>query len=235
MPADQSSAHHPVIAIDGPAAAGKTTVGRLLADRLGWTFLDTGVLYRALAWLAAQRDISPTDEGRLTEMARGLDVRVQRPTVDDGRDADVYLGAQDITWAIREPAVDRVVSVIAALPTVRAELVPMQRRAAADGPAIVVGRDIGTMIFPAAPLKVYLSASLEERARRRVVEITAQGTTNDRASVLADLQRRDTLDRGRAYAPLTMAVDAVEVSTDNRNPDDVVDAILALWRAQRPT
>src|SRR4051812_10242012 len=97
MQADQSSAHHPVIAIDGPAAAGKTTVGRLLADRLGWMFLDTGVLYRALAWLAAQQDISPNDVRRLAEMARTLDVRVQRPTVDDGRDADMWLGEQDIT------------------------------------------------------------------------------------------------------------------------------------------
>ena len=221
-----------VIAIDGPAAAGKTTVGLRLAERLGWTFLDTGVLYRALAWLAAERGIAPDDDTRLAPLARALAVQVSRPTVQDGRQADVVLGERDVTWEIRAPAVDRAVSVVAALPGVRTALIPAQRRAAAGRPAVVVGRDIGTVVFPNAALKVYLEAGVAERARRRAAELAARGQSAPVAELVADLRRRDALDSERAHAPLTIARDAVRVDTEGRSVDQVVETLLALWQAQ---
>ena len=223
----------PVIAIDGPAAVGKTTVGRRLANRLGWTFLDTGVLYRALAWQAAKEGVPPDDEQRLAAMARDLDVQVSRPSVADGRDADVWLAGHDVTWRLRAPAVDATVSIVAALPAVREALVPAQRRAAAHGPAVVVGRDIGTVIFPDAALKVFLNAGAEVRARRRALDRAARGTASELPGILADLQRRDALDSGRAHAPLAVPPDAVLLDTDRRDADEVVEAVLALWRARR--
>ncbi|HEY7064000.1 MAG TPA: (d)CMP kinase [Chloroflexota bacterium] len=226
-----------VIAIDGPAAVGKTTVGRRVADRLAWTFLDTGVLYRALAWLGQQDGIAPDDDARLAALARDLDAQVTRPSKADGREADVRVHGVDVTWNIRSQAVDRVVSIIAALPEVRAALIPAQRRAAQAGPAVVVGRDIGTVIFPDAALKVYLEATEDERARRRAAELAERGPAPGRAAVLADLRRRDMLDSGREHAPLAAAADAVRVGTDGRSVDEVVEAILALWhdRALRLT
>jgi CMP/dCMP kinase len=224
----------PVIAIDGPAAVGKTTVGRRLADRLGWTFLDTGVLYRALTWVALQRGVAADDEPTLARLAAELDVEVRRPSVADGRDADVLLAGQDVTWAIRSSAVDGLVSPVAALGAVREALVPVQRTAARDGGAVVVGRDIGTAIFPDADLKVYLDAAPAERARRRSAELAARGALREPAAVLAELQARDALDAGRAHAPLRAAPDAVCLSTDGIGVEAVVDRILSLWRARGP-
>jgi cytidylate kinase len=221
-----------VIAIDGPAAVGKTTVGSRLAERLGWTFLDTGVLYRALAWLALDRGIEPDDDRRLASLARDLQVRVMRPSRDDGRQADVALDDHDITWEIRAPAVDRAVSVVAALPGVRAALIPAQRRAAADAPAVVVGRDIGTVIFPDAALKVYLEAGVNERARRRAADLAARGEAEDLAAVVSSLLRRDALDSERIHAPLTMPSDAVRVDTEGRSVEEVVDDLLGLWQTR---
>lgn len=222
-----------VIAIDGPAAVGKTSVGRRLADRLGWTFLDTGVLYRALAWLGLERGIGPDDEARLAALARGLDAQVTRPSKADGREADVRVGGVDVTWSIRSPTVEAVVSTVAALPGVRAALIPVQRRAAQAGPAVVVGRDIGTVIFPDAALKIYLQATEAERARRRAAELAERGLAPERGAVLDNLRRRDTLDSEREHAPLAAAADAVRVVTDGRTVDEVVAAIMALWRGRR--
>jgi cytidylate kinase len=142
----------------------------------------------------------------------------------------VLLDGRDVTWAIRAPAVDAVVSRVAAVPEVRAALVEPQRRAAGNGPAVVVGRDIGTVIFPDAALKVYLDASLAERARRRAADLRARGLPAGEAEVLRDLTKRDQLDSERACAPLALPADGVVISTDGLSIDEVVDRVLALWR-----
>ena len=218
-----------VIAIDGPAAVGKTTVGSRLAERLGWTFLDTGVLYRALAWLALDRNVPPDDDARLTALAKDLNVRVTRPSMNDGRQADVVVGRRDVSREIRGAEVDRAVSIVAALPGVRAALIPAQRRAAAGAPAVVVGRDIGTIIFPAAELKVFLEAGVQERARRRAAELAARVEAAPIAAVATDLQRRDALDSERTHAPLAAAADAVRINTEGQTAKQVADHIFALW------
>ena len=222
-----------VITIDGPAAVGKTTVGRRVAQRLGWTFFDTGVLYRALTWLAQQHGLLIDNAGELAGLASTLDVRVQAPTVADGRDADIMLDGTDVTWAIRSPEVNRDVSPVAALPAVREALVAPQRNAARAGRAVVVGRDIGTVIFPDAALKVFLQAPAEERARRRGAELAVRGVRRAAADVLQELRARDTLDAQRADAPLVAAADAVRLDTEGLTVEEVADRIVGLWSARR--
>src|SRR5712692_6258272 len=151
-----------IIALDGPAGAGKTTVGARLAERLGWAFVDTGLLYRALTWLARERGVSVDDEAGLAALAETLEVRVVA-SESDGENGAVIVNGTDATRALRSPAVDREVSLVAAVPAVRRARVEPQRRAVGAGPAVVAGRDIGTVIFPCAPLKVYLEASVGER------------------------------------------------------------------------
>jgi cytidylate kinase len=217
--------HRRVIAIDGPAAAGKSTVARILADRLGALLFDTGVLYRAVALVAHRAGISPDDACAISRIARDLDVKVQPPTVADGRLYDVWLGDDDVTWAIRAPEVNAVVSRISAHPDVRAALLPIQRRIASGNGVVMVGRDIGTVVVPDAGLKIYLDATPEERARRRYREGAARGSAETFADVLVETARRDEIDRGREVAPLREASDALRIETDELAPDDVAALI----------
>lgn len=222
--------HRRVIAIDGAAAAGKTTVARVLADRLRVTLFDTGVLYRAVTLAATQAGIPPDDGPGLAELAATRSIRVSRPTVADGRLYDVSLDDADVTWAIRAADIDAHVSAVSAHAPVREALLPVQR-VIADGAAVVmVGRDIGTVVTPTAGVKIFLAASLAERARRRHAELGARGIQADEASVLDDLQRRDAIDAGRAVSPLRAADDAILVDTDGRPIDAVVAEIEAIVR-----
>ena len=216
------------IAIDGPAASGKSTIGQRLAERLGYLYFDTGVLYRAVTWAALQRSVPIEDGQAVTRLAESLRLDVIRPTVADGRQYTVLVDGEDATWAIRSPQVDANVSPVAAYPGVRAALIAQQRRIGAAGRVVMVGRDIGTVVMPDADLKIYLDATVEERARRRYREILARGDQADYGTVLQGMQRRDRIDSTRAAAPLRAADDAVVLDTTFMGIEDVVRAIEAL-------
>jgi len=219
------------IAIDGPAASGKSTVGHLVAERLGYLYLDTGVLYRAVTWAALERGIPIADEARIARLARELNIDIQRPTVDDGRQYTVLVDGVDVTWSLRDRPVNEGVSPVAANPGVRAALVEAQRRIGRQGNVVVVGRDIGTAILPEAEVKIYLDATLDERAARRYREDVAKGRPSDLAAVRANLAERDHIDSHRSTAPLAQAPDAIYVDSTDMTVDEVVDRILAIVRS----
>lgn len=203
------------IAIDGPAAAGKSALGERLARRLGYLYFDTGVLYRAVAWLALQRGIDLSDEAALTALAAQADIAVTKPTVPDGRQYTVTVNGEDVTWQIRGRDVDRAVSPVAAVPGVRQALKQRQRDVGLAGQVVIVGRDIGTVVLPEADLKIYLTASPQERARRRYREVIARGEPADYDEILASILERDRIDSQREVAPLKPAADAIVIDTDN--------------------
>ncbi|MBK5221505.1 MAG: (d)CMP kinase [Acidimicrobiia bacterium] len=206
-----------VIAIDGPAGSGKSTIARLLADRLGLEYLDTGAMYRAVAFAALRRGVDPADADDVARVAQSVELRVDT----DGTRVD----GVDATIEIRGPEVTRAVSIVAANPAVRAEMVSRQREWARkrDG-GVLEGRDIGTVVFPDAACKVYLTASAETRAARRSKEVSDL----DYETVAADLARRDALDQGRDADPLRSADDAVVLDTTDRTVDDILDELVAL-------
>ncbi len=162
------------IAIDGQSAAGKSTLGALLAAELGYLYFDTGVMYRALALAALRAGINPDDEDALTALAHRLTIDVTAPTVTDGRQYTVLVDGEDVTWAIRTPEVERIVSRTARFPAVRREMIRQQQAIGRRGQVVMVGRDIGTVVMPDADLKIYLQASLTERARRRLAELRSR-------------------------------------------------------------
>jgi len=221
--------HKPrVIAIDGPAAAGKSTVGRAIARRLKYRYLDTGAMYRAVTWAALERGVPIDDEEAVTGLAESIDIDITPPTNDDGRQYTVFVDGRDVTWALRRPGVDGAVSRVSAYPGVRRALVVQQRRLAGRGRVVVVGRDIGTVVLPRADLKLYLDASVEERARRRHEERLARGESADYDRILHDMRRRDELDSSRETAPLRPAEDAIIVNTDGLSVQQVVDRVMEL-------
>ena len=219
-----------IIAIDGPAASGKSTIGKRLADELDYLFFDTGVMYRAITWLALQRGLDMSDEAAITALAESVPIDVQPPSQADGRACDVIVEGQDITWQTRRPEVDANVSVVSAYAGVRRALSAQQRRIGQRGRVVMVGRDIGTVVLPEADLKIYLDASAEERARRRYDEITAGGEKADYDEILAKVIKRDRIDSTRDVAPLRAADDAVIVDSDNLNADEVFQQTLALCK-----
>lgn len=221
------------IAIDGPAGSGKSTLARRLAEALGYLYFDTGVMYRAVTWVALQRGLPPEDEAAMTRLAETVHIDVRPPSVNDGRGYDVLVDERDVTWAIRSPEVDRWVSVVAAHPGVRRALTAQQRRIGLQGRVVMVGRDIGTVVLPEAELKVYLDASVEERARRRYAERLARGEQVAFEEVLEAMRRRDALDSSRAVAPLRPAEDAIIIHSDNLSADEVFEQVhrLVLERA----
>jgi cytidylate kinase len=224
--------HRRVIAIDGPAAAGKSTVARLLADRLGALLFDTGALYRAVALLALRSLIAPTDEHALGRIAAAARIDIRPPTLADGRLYDVWLDGEDVTWLLRTPEVGAIVSEVAEQPAVRQTLLPLQRRIAASEPVVMVGRDIGTVVVPDAGLKVYLDATPQERAKRRYQESLSRGSREQFSDVLRETIQRDMIDSSREAAPLKVAHDAVRIDTSDSSIDEVVSTIEALARAR---
>lgn len=216
------------IAIDGPVASGKSTVGQRLARKLDYLYFDTGVMYRAITWAALKRGVPIEDEAGLGALAEEVTITVTQPTVGDGRQYDVYADSEDITWAIRSPDVERYVSPVSAYPNVRRALTKQQRAIGLRGNVVMVGRDIGTVVLPDADLKIYLDASVDERARRRYLEKLTRGEKADLEEVLNATRRRDQIDSTRAAAPLRAADDAVVIATDDLGIDGVVEAIMEI-------
>ena len=212
-----------VLAIDGPAGAGKSTVAERLARELDYFYFDTGVLYRAVAVRALDRDVDLGDEAALEKLVRGIDIQVRPASADDGRQVDVLLEGRDVSHEIRTPRVDAVVSRVAASPAVRAGLIDLQRRQIQGKGTIMAGRDIGTIVCPDAELKIYLTASPRERASRRMRQVGAAPEQLD--AIQGALEERDRLDSSRAIAPLSRAADAVDVDTDERSIDEVVELV----------
>ena len=208
-----------VVAIDGPAGAGKSTVTRMLAARLGYQLLDTGAIYRAVALLARRRGVDWSDGAGLAAIAAGLDVRFQL----DGERNRMWVGDEEVTDAIRTPEISDGASQVSALPPVRAALLDLQRRLGARGGVVAEGRDIGTVVFPAAAAKFFLTASPEERARRRCEELRARGLQVDYQATLEEIRIRDEGDSNRAVAPLVPAADAIHVDSTGISVADVVD------------
>ena len=226
------------IAIDGPAASGKSTVGFLVGQRLDFLFFDTGVMYRAVAWAILDRGIDSEDREAVGRIAEQLSIGVRAPSdgETDGRQATIQVGELDVTWSIRAREVDSIVPVVAANSRVRQALSRKQRLiglehgsgVAGKAGVVMVGRDIGTVVLPEAPVKIYLEAPLEERARRRFLELIERKKEADRAVVLDDMRLRDRIDSERADAPLRPAEDAYLVQTHGVTVQEVVDQILSL-------
>jgi cytidylate kinase len=213
------------IAIDGPAASGKSTIGCELAKRLNYLYFDTGVMYRAVTWTALDKGICIPDEAGVTALAQRLSIGVRPPTVDDGRQYTVLADGQDITWSIREDDVEAGVSQVSAYRGVRQALVIQQRRVSDQGRVVMVGRDIGTIVLPNADLKIFLNASINERAKRRYRELIARGQRPNYEDVVVAMRRRDEIDSKREVSPLVPAADAVIVDTSFLTIDQALDVI----------
>ncbi len=213
-----------MITIDGPAASGKSTLGKNLADWLGYLYFDTGVMYRAVTWAAQHNDVSIDDETAVTKLSETMDIDVRPASQNDGRAYDVIADGRDITWEIRRPEVDGGVSQVAAYPGVRSALTAQQRRIGLRGQVVMVGRDIGTVVLPEADLKIYLEASLEERARRRYKEIINRGGQASMDAIRNNLVERDRIDSTREVAPLRPASDAVILDSDHLDQNQALEA-----------
>lgn len=222
------------IAIDGTSASGKSTIGQLLAQRLGYLYFDTGVMYRAVTWVALQRGIPIEDEPAITRLSETVHIEVLPPTCGDGRQYTALVDGEDVTWAIRQPAVDHGVSPVSAYPGVRAALKHQQRAIGKAGRVVMAGRDIGTVIMPDAHLKVYLDARPEVRARRRYEELLARGQPAEYEFIHQEMLRRDRIDSTRDAAPLRPADDAVIVDTSGLDVAGVLARVLALVNEHDP-
>jgi cytidylate kinase len=215
----------PVIAIDGPSGSGKGTVAALLATKLGWNFLDSGALYRLLAFAASNHGVDLTNEGALKLLAAHLDVQFGAGGGSDGM--HITLEGEDVTQAIRNEQVGAGASQVAALPAVREALLQRQK-AFREVPGLVAdGRDMGTVVFPDAPLKIFLTASAEERARRRYLQLKSKGDDVNLASLLDEIRARDERDTGREVAPLRPADDAVQLDSTHLSIEQVLGQILS--------
>ncbi len=219
------------IAVDGSAASGKSTIGRRLAERLRYAFLDTGVMYRAVTHAALERGLSPRDGAAIGELAQALAITVSLDC--DGSGTRISIDGLDVTSHLRSQPVEDAVSLVSLIAAVRDALVSRQRELAERQPIVMAGRDIGTVVLPDADLKVYLDASIEERARRRYADFLAAGNEVSQEIVLEDIRRRDRIDSERQVSPLRPADDAVIIDTDGLSQDDVMARVIGLVRGSK--
>ncbi len=220
------------IAIDGPSGAGKSTTARLLARELDFKCIDTGAMYRAVALAGLRNGLDFENEEELAEKLTALaeEIKINFSPPDQQGRVRVYLKGEDVTEDIRKPEVDQQVSRVASIAGVREVMLRKQRELAKHEPVVMDGRDIGTRVLPDAELKIFLTASLKTRARRRFKDHQAQGEKLSLQEVENRLKKRDARDRGRSHSPLRRAADAIEISTDNREPEEVVRKIKDLFR-----
>lgn len=218
-----------IVALDGPAGAGKSTLAKRLSERLGFRLLDTGALYRSVGLAAIRAGVDLDDHAALGALAAGLPIQF----VPDGAVNRVELGGEDVTTAIRTAEVSAIASRVSAVPAVRKELLELQRALGRSGDAVMEGRDIGTVVFPDAEVKVFVTASLAERAQRRMAEYDARGQTVDIAEVEAEIAERDRRDEERETAPMRAADDAVVLDTSGRSIDELLETLVAMVEAAR--
>jgi CMP/dCMP kinase len=223
------AANNLVIAIDGPAGAGKSTVAKMVAEQLNYVYLDTGAMYRAVTYLVLERGVDPNNQEAVTDVAKQADIVFSNAS---GK-AKVFLNDADITDKIRTREISNLVSPLSAIASVRSILVDQQRKLAASGNVVLDGRDIGTVVLPNADLKVFLTASSEERARRRLKDLERQGEKADFKELLEEIEARDKRDSTRDVAPLKVADDAVVIDTDYLTIDEVVEKIRSLHALRR--
>ncbi len=214
----------PIVAIDGPAGAGKSTVARGVAERLGYLYIDTGAMYRAVAWRVIQEGIAVSDHSKIAALANRLDIHFEKI----GEDQHIFADGEDVTQAIRTPEATRLSSPVSAIKGVRKRLVDLQRKMGEQGGIVMEGRDIGTVVFPNAEVKVFLTASATERARRRTEELQAKGIEADMQQIASEIAERDLRDSSRTHAPLRRASDAILIETDPLTLDQVIDAVVAV-------
>ena len=222
-----------LVAIDGPVASGKTVVGRALATHLGWGLFDTGIMYRALTWLAFRERVELDDEVGLEALAHDAEIELKRGDDAANPDVQVMIEGENVTEHLRASDVEAAVSTVAAVAGVRRELVKLQQRATVAGEYVVVGRDIGTVVLPNAPVKIFLTASDEVRARRRSEERGDVGSGREQ-EVLAQTRRRDEHDRNRSVSPLVAAADAIELDTSDLTLAQAIDQVCAIVQERLP-
>ncbi len=215
-----------IVTIDGPAGVGKSTVSRLLAQRLGYTYLDTGAMYRAVAWACQQAGIDPGDEQGVESVLQNFRMELQPPARAED-DVRVFLNSQEVTPFLRTPETGMMASTVSALPMVREKLTHLQRQIGQQGKIVAEGRDTGTVVFPEAAWKFYLDATPEERARRRTAQLEKKGMQVDKDAILQQIIERDRKDSSRSLAPLKPAADAVIIDSSRMAAQDVVKAMLA--------
>ena len=217
-----------IIAIDGPAASGKSTTAQLLAQKLGYVYIDTGAMYRACALKAKKMGIDINDEESIRELLDDIDIRIENHNSKNR----IFLDGEDVSEDIRADDISALASAISAIPAVRYKMVELQRKMGEKGGVILDGRDIGTFVFPTAEVKFFLTASPEVRAKRRWLELKQKGVNKDFSEVLADLVKRDNNDSQRALAPLKKADDAIEIDTSNMTIEEQTDCLYQIIRSR---